>query len=94
MNINDIFSSIIGFLVLAMFIAFAIWFGAALILFVFISSAILTVFIVLRSYYLRWRYNNTPAKTPESAINETKTTIIDVEYSEIKNPKSETEVRR
>jgi membrane protein insertase Oxa1/YidC/SpoIIIJ len=85
-SIMDIIFSIIGFIILAAFIAFALWFGAAIILFVFVSSIFLAVFIVLRSYYLRMRYGKSAMKNPKNDSIfpvESKTTIIDVEFHDV-----------
>lgn len=80
---TDIIFAVVGFLVFGIFIAFALWFGVAVILFVFVSSVLLALFIVIRSYYLRWRFNNAPLKPTKSPIKEAETTIIDVEYHDI-----------
>lgn len=88
-NIKDI----IGFLIFGLFVALALWFGAVLILFVFIISVLFTIFIVLRVYYLRWRYKEMFIKPPETSMQENKTTIIakntiiDVEYHDISDKK-------
>ncbi len=82
----DIIFSIIGFVILAAFIGLALWFGAIIILVVFISSAFLAVFIVLRSYYLRMRYGSKMSEKPGNEnrfINEPKATIIDVEFHDV-----------
>jgi len=83
----DIIFSLIGFIILACFIAFALWFGAAIILLVFISSLFLAVFIVLRSYYLRMRYGNySPSEKPKHDgvfPGDQKATIIDAEFHDV-----------
>ena len=82
---KDIIFSILGFLVLGVFAAVALWFGAALILFVFISAAFLAVVALLRVQYLRWRYKDSFAKQSQTIVEENKATIIDVEYKEVSN---------
>lgn len=85
---SDIILSIIGFFMFAIMVAVALWFGAALLLFVVVSSFFLSTFIILRGYYLRWKYHNSPAPQPPENPNQVgHTTIIDVEYTEVKNPK-------
>lgn len=88
---KDIIVSLFSFLFIAAFIGFAIWFGAALLVFIFISSFFLAAFIFLRGYYLRWKYKDSYGKNfsdavraHEEKIHDVKTTIIDVEYSEVK----------
>jgi predicted membrane protein len=88
-NIKDI----IGFLIFGLLVALALWFGAMLLLFIFITSILLTTFIVLRGYYLRWRYKDSFVKTSKINTQETeatniiKNTIIDVEYQDISDKK-------
>ncbi len=89
---TDFFAAVIGFIVLMLFIGFALWFGAALLVLVFISAALLPLFLVLQGYYMRWRYKKVfnptdPGNfTNKTTVTEHKigdTTIIDVEYEEI-----------
>ncbi len=87
-GMKDIILSLFGFLLFGAFIAVALWFSAALIIFVFISSAFLAMYIVLRAYYLRWRYKDSFTPTPTTNIQETKATIIDVEYHDVSDKNS------
>jgi hypothetical protein len=84
----DIILSIIGFIILACFIAFSIWLGATIILLVLASSFFLAVFIVLRSYYLQMRYGGKPPVQRQSSNKtvlpgEQEATIIDVEFHDV-----------
>ncbi len=85
---KDIIFSLLGFLLFGAFIVIALWFSAALIIFVFISSAFLAMYIILRGYYLRWRYKDSFVQPPNTSIKETKTTIIDVEYHDVSDKNS------
>lgn len=85
---KDIFFSFLGFLLFGAFIVVALWFSAALILFILIISAFLAMYIILRSYYLRWRYKDGFIQPSKTNIQETKTTIIDVEYHDISDKNS------
>jgi Flp pilus assembly protein TadB len=80
---KDIIFSFLGFLLFGVLLAVALWFSVALILLVFISSAFLAVFILLRTYYLRWRYKDSFTAQPENFSKVTKNTIVDVEYHNI-----------
>lgn len=80
---KDIIFSFLGFLLFGVFIAVALWFSAALILFIFIISAFLAMYIVLRAYYLRWRYKDSFSPPPTTSIREENTTIVDVEYHDV-----------
>lgn len=90
---SDIIISIIGFFVFGAMLVVAIWFSAFLLLFVFAASFFLAAYIYLRGYYLRWKYGNSFAAKPAENANPNQvgqsTTIIDVEYTEVKNPKKE-----
>ena len=46
------------------------------------------MYIILRSYYLRWRYKDGFIQPSKTNIQETKTTIIDVEYHDISDKNS------
>jgi predicted membrane protein len=88
---KDLVLSIIGFFVFATFLVVAIWFSAFLLLFVFAASFFFATYIFLRGYYLRWKYGNSFGEKPPENSNSNQvgqnTTIIDVEYTEVKNPK-------
>lgn len=92
---KDLALSIIGFFIFATFLVVAIWFSAFLLLFVFAASFFLATYIYLRGYYLRWKFQNSYASQsqPPESMNPNQVgqnaTIIDVEYTEVKNPKKE-----
>ncbi len=81
----ELLFTLISLMVFAVFIAFALWFGAALLVVIFISGAFFAVYFVLRGYYLRWKYGNMMNSHPQNQYSETvtKTTIIDAEYKDI-----------
>lgn len=86
---KDIILSIIGFFVFATFLVVAIWFTAFLLLFVFASSFFFAAYILLRGYYLRWKYGNSFSEKPPENSSQVgqSTTIIDVEYTDISDKK-------
>ncbi|MEZ5691553.1 MAG: hypothetical protein R3D71_07805 [Rickettsiales bacterium] len=95
----QILQSIIGIITLAAFLAIAIWFGAAILIFIFISSLLLTAYIILRNYYIRWKYqgdineNFTQRSnngTSGKKIGEAEGKIVDVEYQDISDDSNST----
>jgi len=74
------------------FLGFAIWLGAAMLVIFFVSGIFLAIFLVLRGYYLNWKYRDgvqvqkttkTSAFDNNSGTNHHETTIIDVEYKDL-----------
>ena len=89
----NIIISLISFMLFIAFLAFILYFGVIFIAIALISFGVLWLYIVLRSYWLSFRYGNKPLKPqetniPESSIHKTTTTIIDAEYHEISEKNS------
>jgi|GEM_PF-3366169 len=83
----ELFFTLVSLTIFIGFVIFALWFGAALMVIFFVSGVFLALFLVLRGYYLNWRYGKTEigkaARKNTTRHTETTTTIIDVEYKDI-----------
>jgi O-antigen/teichoic acid export membrane protein len=80
----ELFFTLISLTIFVGFLIFALWFGAALIVVMLVSGVFLALFVVVRGYYLNWRYgksNFSPTTTAQHT--QTQTTIIDVEYKDV-----------
>lgn len=76
----ELFLTLLSLTIFVGFLIFALWFGAALLIIMLVSGSFIALFIVLRGYYLHWRYGKT---LPNTSNIKTTTTIIDVEYKDI-----------
>jgi len=74
------------------FLGFAIWVGVAMLVIFFVGGIVLAIFLVLRGYYLSWKYKDgvqvqktTKTSTFDNNSDTThhETTIIDVEYKDL-----------
>ena len=85
----NIFTSFFAFLLTVGFIVFFIYFGVIFIAIVFAISIFLWMFVMLRFWWLRFRYGSKNIVIQEESNTPTthKTTIIDVEYHDISEKK-------
>lgn len=78
----ELFLSLIALMIFVGFISFAISFGIAFIGIVIIAGFVLGIYIVLRGYYLRWKFGSVATQTREEGA-----TIIDTDYQDISDKK-------
>lgn len=84
-NVIELFFALVSLVVFGTLFAFALWFGATMLVLFIISGALVALYVVLRGYYLNWKYGNSLGKSDIFRDTTTTTTIIDVEYNDVSN---------
>lgn len=86
----ELLFAIFSLFIFIAFLGFAIWLGAAMLVIFFVSGIFLAIFLILRGYYLNWKYRDgvqvqetSKTTTRNSGTTHHETTIIDVEYKDL-----------